>query len=241
MARLPRLYIPGLPSHVRVRGNDKQAIVRTEGDRIFLHRCLVDACGRHELAVHAYVFMDNHFHLLATGLRPDSLPRAMQCLGRRYVSYFNYLHGRTGTLWEGRYRSSPVETERYFMTCQRYVEENPVRAGMVANPIEHAWSSHRCNLGLAADDLVTPHALYLGLGRLPDERYRYYADLFRSPLGAAVIDAIRAATDKGMALGGPEFCKLLASAAGRRASPGQRGRPAKRENAESAGIGVMGV
>src|SRR5690606_29244288 len=119
MPRLPRLYIPGLPSHVRVRGNDKQAIVRTEGDRIFLHRCLVDACGRHELAAHAYVFMDIHFHLLATGLRPESLPPAMQRLGRRYVSYFNYLHGRTGTLWEGRYRSSPVETERYFMTCQR--------------------------------------------------------------------------------------------------------------------------
>jgi putative transposase len=242
MARLPRLYIPGLPTHIRCRGNDKQPIVHSNGDRIFLHRCLAEACRRHQVQVHAYVLMDNHFHLLATGQHRDSVARAIQCVGRRYVSYFNYLYGRTGTLWEGRYRSCPVQSERYFLDCQRYIELNPVRAGLVDRAAGHLWSSHRKHLGIAEDDLVSPHATYLGLAGSAEERYAFYRQLFGQPLPMETIAFIRESIDKGMALGDERFCEELQAATGRRTRPGRRGRPPKKAKAgPAAPISSMGV
>lgn len=141
MARLPRLWISGLPEHLIIRGNNRQAIFRSDGDRVFFHRCLVEISSRCQVDVHAYVLMGNHVHLLATGREADSISRMIQATGRRYVSYFNYLYKRTGTLWEGRFRSSAVQTDRYLLTCQRYIELNPVRAGIVADPMDFPWSS----------------------------------------------------------------------------------------------------
>src|SRR4051812_18507564 len=134
MPRLPRFFAEGVPSHVILRGNNRQAVFLTEGDRIFFHRCLAELAQESSVAVHAYVFMTNHVHLLATGALRASISKLMQRLGTRYVGYFNYLHDRTGSLWEGRYKASLVEAERYFLTCQRYIELNPVRAGMVTHP-----------------------------------------------------------------------------------------------------------
>jgi putative transposase len=192
---------------------------------VYFHRCLVEVTRRFGLAVHAYVFMTNHFHLLATGERPDSLSKVVQCMGRRYVSYFNYLHERTGTLWEGRFHSCPVESDRYFLVCHRYVESNPVRAGMVDSPGRFKWSSHSCNASGGKDDLVTPHSLYMELGGTETARQASYRSLFESDLDDATVAAIRHATRKGWALGGKKFCELLEGQVGRPAAPRKAGRP----------------
>jgi REP-associated tyrosine transposase len=225
MARLRRLYVPGVPAHIWVRGNNRQAIFRSEGDRVYFHRCLVDVTRRFGVRVHAYVLMTNHVHILGTGERPDSLSRAVQSMGRRYVSYFNYLYERTGTLWEGRFRSCPVESERYFFVCHRYVEMNPVRAEMVGDPGRHQWSSYRCNAIGAKDDLVTPHSLYMDLGATEPERREAYRRLFDVELDAPMLAAIRHSGSKGWALGGKEFCEFLEAQAGRPAARRKAGRP----------------
>jgi putative transposase len=224
MARLPRLYVPGYPVHLVVRGNNKQDIFTTEGDRVFFHRCLAEVTRRFGLAVHAYVFMTNHVHLVATGDRADAPAKVIQCMGRRYVSYYNYLHGRTGTLWEGRYRSCLVETDRYLLACHRYVELNPVRAGMVAVPGRYPWSSFACNARGMPDDLVTPHSLYMGLGWTDEARRAAYQSLFGSPLDEDTLEAIRNALNKGWALGGQAFCGELEARTGRRFMPEGVGR-----------------
>ncbi len=173
--------------------------------------------------------MTNHIHLLVTGEGPDSLAKAVQCMGRRYVSYFNYLYERTGTLWEGRFRSCPVETERYFFVCHRYVELNPVRAGMVGDPGLHQWSSYRCNALGGKDDLVTPHSLYMELGGTDLDRRDAYRALFGSPVDEATLAAIRHSGTKGWALGGKEFCEFLEVQAGRPAVRKKAGRPRRSE------------
>ena len=227
MARLPRIRTPGIPAHVWVRGNDRQAIFHSDGDRIFFHRCLVETALRFGVAVHAYVFMTNHVHLLATGSGSDSLSRMVQSMGRRYVSYFNYLYERTGTLWEGRFKSCPVETERYFLVCHRYVELNPVRAELVGDPWAFQWSSYRANAFGKPDDLVTPHSLYMELGATEDRRRQAYQGLFGSPVDPPTLAAIRYAAGKGWALGGEKFQAKLAELSGRPAAPRKRGRPRK--------------
>jgi len=224
MARLARNQLPNVPAHVVVRGNDRGAIFRSDGDRIYFHRCLVEAGARYGMKVHAYVFMTNHVHLLASGGNSLAISRAIQMLGRRYVSYFNYLHKRTGTLWEGRFRASPIETERYLFACHRYIEENPIRAGMVAAPGQFMWSSHLCLARVKADDLVTPHELYVNLGGNELARRRAYRSLFDVPLDSATVEHIRTCLQKGIALGSAEFCKQLEAQSGRRASAAARGR-----------------
>ena len=224
MARLPRIDVPGWPAHLVVRGNDRQDIFRSDGDRIYFHRCLVETVRRHGVSVHAYVLMTNHVHLLATSNAAGSFARVIQAMGRRYVSYFNYLYDRTGTLWEGRYRSSIVEVDRYLLACHRYIEMNPVRAGMVGVPGDYPWSSHGFNARGRPDDLVTPHGVYLALGQDQPARQRGYSGLFECALGSGEIEAIRTAMNKGWALGGPSFCELVEDATGRRAAPARRGR-----------------
>jgi len=227
MARLARNQLPDVPAHLVVRGNDRAPVFRSDGDRIFFHRCLVEAAARYGMKVHAYVFMTNHVHLLASGGNSLAISRAVQMLGRRYVSYFNYLHGRTGTLWEGRFRASPVETERYLFACHRYIELNPVRAGMVASPEKVEWSSHLCLAHGKADDLVTPHAMYMGLGGSDLARRRAYRSMFDVPLDSATVTHIRNCLRKGVALGSEAFCRELEERSGRRASPAPMGRPRK--------------
>ena len=134
VARLPRYFVPGQPQHIILRGNNRQAIFTAEQDYLFFRNCLVEAAQRFGLAVHAYVWMTHHVHLLATPNDVASLPKTLQSAGRRYVQYFNVTYGRSGTLWEGRYRATVIDSEPYLLTCMRYVEENPVRAGRVVNP-----------------------------------------------------------------------------------------------------------
>ena len=222
MARLRRIFAPGIPSHITVRGNDRQDIFRGEGDRLFFYACLLDASRRHGLAIHAYVLMTNHVHLVATAAHSGSAPKAVQAVGRRYVDYFNKRHARSGTLWEGRYRSCPVETDRYLLACHRYVDLNPVRVGLVRHPDEFPWSSHRAYAQGWADDLVTPHPVVLSLATDGADRYAAYRALFDEPLTRETLDLIRKASRAGRPLGSDAFRSLLEEEAGVRAG-GKRG------------------
>ena len=229
MARLPRLFVEGVPLHVIVRGNNRQDVFRGEGDRIFFHRCLCELSSRASVKIHAYVMMSNHVHLLATGKQRESISWLMQQLGRRYVTYFNYLHRRTGGLWEGRFRSTLVQAERYFLTCQRYIELNPVRAGIVSHPEAFAWSSYRRCANGVPDDAVTPHPLYDNLALDVISRRAAYRELFLVDIDAETLRKIRSCTQHGWALGTDEFCELLRAKSGRRPAPLPLGRPRKRE------------
>jgi putative transposase len=171
--------------------------------------------------------MSNHVHLLATEQRTEALADTIQAMGRRYVSYFNFLHRRTGTLWEGRYRSTLIESERYLLRCQRYIEMNPVRAGLVLRPEDFHWSSHRYHVAGVADDLVTPHTMFLSLGESEAVRRRAYAALFEAQALDDEIQSIRDAVNKGWAMGSDEFCRDLERLTGRATSPRPLGRPRK--------------
>ncbi|APV52041.1 hypothetical protein BWI17_21640 [Betaproteobacteria bacterium GR16-43] len=216
MARLPRIFLPHEPVHVIIRGNDRQAVFRSDGDLIYFHRCLAELNVRHRVAVHAYVLMTNHVHLLATGARAQSLPRLVQALGRRYVGYFNYLHHRTGTLWEGRYKASPVQTERYFLTCQRYIELNPVRAGMVSHPGQYRWSSYAHHAHGKTDSLVTSHELYESLAADCPRREAEYRDLFQHDIDEHTLRRIRDAVNHGWVLGDAAYLSRVSLESGRR-------------------------
>ena len=171
--------------------------------------------------------MTNHVHLLVTPQQADSVPRMMQSLGRRYVRHVNTTYRRTGTLWEGRYRAAPIDTEAYFLACCRYIELNPVRARMVRHPRDYRWSSYRAHAYGALDALVSEHELYRRLGRSKAARQKEYRDLFRVALEPEFVDALRAATNGGWALGDMRFKRQIAKALGRRVAPLPRGRPQK--------------
>lgn len=225
MARLPRYNLPGQPQHVILRGNNRSIIFAVEEDYLFFLDCLQDAADRHGSAIHAYVLMTNHVHLLMTPERDDSIGKTLQSLGRRYVQYFNYTQKRTGTLWEGRYRSTLIDSEIYLLTCCRYIELNPVRANMVAHPHEYPWSSYLWHAEGKPDRLITDHALYLALGADQDERRAAYRALFKAHLSEATLAAIRDATNKGWALGNDCFKEEIAAAVSRRVAPLPKGRP----------------
>ena len=158
MARLPRFVIPGQPQHVIVRGNNREPIFYAEEDYRFYLEKLQQACEKHQCDLHAYVLMTNHVHLLITPHTEDGISKSLQMLGRYYVQYFNHTYQRTGTLWEGRYKATLIDSERYLLTCYRYIELNPVRAeGMVDHPSEYPWSSYRYNVVGESDPLVVPH------------------------------------------------------------------------------------
>ncbi|MGH8809801.1 MAG: transposase, partial [Noviherbaspirillum sp.] len=190
-----------------------------------------EAAKRHGLAVHAYVLMTNHIHLLASPDTATSVPKTLQSVGRRYVQYFNFRYQRTGTLWEGRYRATVVDAENYLFECMRYIELNPVRAGMVDHPRNHTWSSYRANAEGKADALVSPHGLYRSLGADEDERRIAYRSLVKAPMDAELLGEIRDCTNKGWALGGARFQSKMERLAERRTTPLPKGRP-KRSDAE---------
>ena len=173
--------------------------------------------------------MTDHIHLLATPQRADSLPKMLQSVGRRYVQHFNIAHHRTGTLWEGRYRATLVEAERYLLACYRYIELNPVRAGIVAHPSEYPWSSYHAHARGLSDALVTEHPLYLGLGRTPEKRQAAYRALFRARISDRSLQDIRNATNKAWALGGDGCKDKLAPLVDRRLTPLPKGRRSRRQ------------
>ncbi len=193
MPRRPRMCIPGLPCHVITRGNDRQACFFRLVDYQFYLACLKDAIDRYQAEVHAFVLMTNHVHLLITPHQEDSIAKVMQSLGRRYVQYINHHYRRTGTLWEGRYKSSLVVDDSYVLACYRYIELNPVRAKMVLLPQEYQWSSYHFNACAKQDNLVTMHPSYVALGANNKDRQVNYRKLFSGDLDRNVESEIRTA------------------------------------------------
>lgn len=224
MARLPRLSIPGFAHHVIQRGNNRQPVFIDRADRDFFLGLLGEYGARFGIALHAYVLMDNHFHLLVTPAGGDSLSQWMQAVGRRYVRYFNDRHGRTGTLWEGRYKSTLVQAERYFLACMVYIDLNPVRAGIAVQPQDYPWSSHGHYVGLRADRLLSPHALYWALGNTPFAREAAYAELVRAGISAKDTATLTEAALHGWAAGDADFVADLQKTTPRRLSKSKAGR-----------------
>lgn len=226
MPRQRRYFIRNQPLHVIQRGNNRQAIFFAQEDYRAYRRWLGEAAGEFHLAVHAYVLMTNHVHLLVTPTEEGSLPFTMQSLGRRYVGYVNRARNRTGTLWEGRYRAAPIDSDRYFFACCRYIELNPVRARMVEHPREYRWSSYRAHAYGSADKLLSEHALYRALGESAEERQKVYRSGFREEFEADFIGALRKATNGGWAMGSESFKRTIAQTLQRRVAPLSAGRPA---------------
>lgn len=225
MARLPRLTLPGYPHHVIQRGNNRQPIFKTAVDREYLLGLLYDNARKFDVVVHGYVLMGNHFHLLVTPKTDAGLPGMMQAVGRSYVRYFNDLHERSGTLWEGRYRSTLIQTDRYLLACMAYMDLNPVRAGLVAEAGDYPWSSYACYGGLRIDKLITPHPQYWTLGNTPFAREAAYAELVRSGVSVSQQEALTRSVLSGWALGEPEFIAELQNKTIRRVHKLKAGRP----------------
>jgi putative transposase len=229
MPRQPRLILPGVPVHIVQRGNDRMRCFREDGDFVFYRAQLRTLSRKFSCAIHAYCLMPNHVHLLVT---PDVAPGCaglMKELSQRYASHFNRKYGRTGTLWEGRFRSCIVDSTSYVLACYRYIELNPVRAGIVAHPSLYPWSSYAGNMGMRADALVAPHAEFLSMARDDGPRHAVYRDLLNEGLSSSMLTAIRTATAGGYPLGSDEFKSALAPPPGRRLERRRSGRPAKRQ------------
>jgi len=231
MPRKPRFFVPCLPVHVIHRGNNRQAIFFEEADyRLYLF-LLGQGRERYGCSVHTYVLMTNHVHLLITPEEVDSVSRIMQHVGRHYVPYINRKYKRTGTLWEGRFKASIVDSSAYLLACYRYIELNPVRAGMVEEPGGYAWSGFHSN-GLARSDaLITAHPEYLNLGETPMRRAEKYRLLFQQPLSEMQLSSIRDYVQSGTPLGGSRFKEEIEAALSVSVGRAHRGRP-KRADAQ---------
>jgi putative transposase len=225
MARLPRLTLAGSPHHVIQRGNNRQAIFVTAADYQYLLGLIEENAKKFEVEVHAYVLMTNHFHLLATPHTDRGLPLWMQAIGRSYVRYFNDSQRRTGSLWEGRYRSTLIQTDRYLLACMAYIDLNPVRAGVVSEALDYAWSSHGFYVGARSDKLITPHALFWDLANTPFGREAAYADLVRAGVSAEQQVALTQSALAGWALGEADFVADLQKRTERRVNKTKAGRP----------------
>jgi putative transposase len=225
MARRPRLSVVGVPQHVIQRGNNRQAtFFAAEDYRLFL-ACLSEAAHKHACSVHAYVLMTNHVHLLLTPNQPDAVSRTMQDVGRRYVQHVNFSYGRSGTLWEGRFKASLVDTQRYFLACCRYIELNPVRAGIAKAPQDYPWSSYRHYALGQRDGLLSEHEEYQALGATALERQVAYRDLFSNSIVGTDLQEIRETGNSGWPLGSQRFKDEIEAVLKRAARPPQRGRP----------------
>ncbi|EER62224.1 protein of unknown function DUF1568 [Acidovorax delafieldii 2AN] len=227
MARLSRLALPGYPHHIVQRGNNRQSVFVDRQDYELMLSLLADQAQRWGVAVHAYVLMENHFHLLATPQTVEGIPKMMQAVGRSYVQAFNRRHGRTGTLWEGRYRSTVLQPERYLLACMAYIDLNPVRAGLVAQAGDYPWSSHGHWLGLRNDRLLTPPSLYWALGNTPFAREAAYAALVQEGVGMTQQSELTRSVLSGWVLGDSGFVESLQKLTERRMVRARAGRPPK--------------
>lgn len=225
MARQARLVVPGYPHHLIQRGNNRAPIFVDDDDRRRYLTDLAEVVQRHQMALHAYVLMGNHVHLLVTPPTDDALSRMMQDLGRRYVGWFNHKYQRTGTLWEGRFRAQLIDADGWLLSCLRYIELNPLRAGLVSNLREWPWSSLSHHLGVRPDPLVTDHPTFWQLGNTPFEREAAYAQWLDEGISAAELDRITRSLMRGQALGSDRFLSSLGVQVGRDLKPAQRGRP----------------
>lgn len=225
MARLKRICPIGIPQHIIQRGNNKQICFVQEQDFLSYTEWLNEYSKIHEVDIHAWVLMTNHVHLLVTPNAQNSVSLMMQDLGRRYVRYFNKAYQRSGTLWEGRFKSCLVQTEIYLLRCYRYIELNPVRAAMVERPEDYRWSSYRSN-GAGEDlKLITPHEEYLSLGKTKEKRMLVYRLLFDEGPGENEKTDIRNAVKRGLAFGSEKFKSEMEALTERRLKMGKPGRP----------------
>lgn len=227
MPRHPRIDVPGLPQHIVQRGIDRQACFFTDSDRLRYLADLRHIARELDCAIHAYVLMTNHVHLLATPRATGDIGRMMQALGRRYVRAVNDRYGRSGSLWEGRFKASLVESERYLLACQRYIELNPVRAALVADPGEYAWSSYRAHALGVPDPLLRSHATYEAMAADPVARRDAWRRWVAADIAPGEIEAIRFYLQRQQALGTERFQQQVGALLGRRAGPGRAGRPSR--------------
>lgn len=228
MPRKPRFYLPGIPAHVVQRGNCRQATFFSDNDYAAYLRWLHEGAEQHECTIHAYVLMTNHVHLLVTPTQSESISRLMQYVGRHYVTYVNYSYGKSGTLWEGRHKGCLISSDEYLLACMRYIELNPVRAGMVTAPGDYRWSSYRINARGDEPGCLTPHPLYLALGRDQEERSYAYRELFRYALEPDQVHNIRATVQTGTPLGNDRFKEQIEQNLQRKVGHSRRGRPEKK-------------
>jgi putative transposase len=226
MPRKLRTYLPGVPCHVVQRGNDRKACFFQRDDYPFFLQCLGEACRRYGVSLHAYVLMTNHVHLLMTPSSAEGISRVMQLVGNRYVQYVNRSYRRTGTLWEGRHKASLIDAERYLLSCYRYIELNPVRAGMVAQPGEYAWSSYPFHALGKSNPLIADHEVYLRLGNDVVDRRSAYAALFRTELNSRDAHAIRRSATFSIPLGRKRFISRIERLLNRSHVPVEDERPA---------------
>ena len=229
VARRARLLFAGVPQHLIQRGNNRQATFFADEDYVSYLDWLLEAVKKYDCRIYAYVLMTNHVHLLASADRPYDLSRMMQHLGRRFVRYVNHVYRRSGTLWEGRFKASLVDTETYFLRCCRYIECNPVRAQMVVRPADYRWSSYRSHAEGAPDKLLSTHEQYECLGSTAEARQHAYRDLFLSELDSNELTEIRNTANRGWPLGGERFKDEIEQALKRAARPPRRGRPPRSE------------
>ncbi|WXT99330.1 MAG: hypothetical protein Ctma_0051 [Catillopecten margaritatus gill symbiont] len=225
MPRKPRINPINIPQHIIIRGNNRQVCFTNKDDMAFYVSCLKNYSKKHQLQIHAWVLMTNHIHLLCTPLVQNALSKTMQDVGRLYVCYFNKAYGRSGTLWEGRYKSSLIQSEYYLLSVYRYIELNPVRAGMVNDPADYSFSSYQINALGKSSNLCSPHEEYLSLGETNSVRQQNYRLLFEQELDIKLIDNIRRTTNQGMAIGNEDFITQIKNLTGYNMASKSRGRP----------------
>jgi REP-associated tyrosine transposase len=225
MSRKSRFNLVGLPQHVIQRGNNREPCFYADDDYFRYLHDLKDAADKNRCAIHAYVLMTNHVHLLVTPFKDNGVSHMMQDLGRKYVRYINHSYKRTGTLWEGRFKSSLVDSEKYLLTCMRYIELNPVRASMVSHPGDYCWSSYACNGMGKSDALINKHLLYSQLGNNDSEQLYAYRELFKNHLDSGDLHGIRNALNQELVLGRDDFKEKIEQMTKRQVNPAQMGRP----------------
>ena len=227
MPRKPRFFVPGAPVHVVQRGHNRSAIFFDELDYLEYLRCLKQAADNYGCEIHAYVLMTNHVHLLLTPERADSVARLFQNLGRHYVGHINKTYQRHGSLWEGRYKSNVIESQAYLLSCMRYIEMNPVRAGMVDHPAKYRWSSYAANALGADNAILTAQSEYVALAQLPENRQSAYRDLFDKEADSDELTLLRDALQTGTPLGNEKFKAEIEAALDLKVGYARRGRPKK--------------
>jgi len=227
MARRPRLTVPALPHHVIQRGNNRQSIFFTDADYRFFLGCLANAKARYPSRLYAYVLMTNHVHMLLEPLTSEDLSLFMQSVGRRYVRYINETYRRSGTLWEGRFKSAVVSHDAYLLACSRYIELNPVRAGLASRPETYPWSSVHFHTRGVPNPLLDEDPTYTSLGETAAQRQGAYRNWLAASAPETEWAVIREATHKGLLIGPDKFQREIETVVGRRLMGEQRGRPRK--------------
>jgi putative transposase len=232
MPRRARVILSNTPLHIIQRGNNRQACFFVDEDYRSYLEWLREYADRERCQIHAYVLMTNHVHLLLSGATTQAPGHLMKRLGQRYVQYINRTYARSGTLWEGRYRSCLTQEPAYVLACYRYIELNPVRAGLTEHPGDYPWSSYRSNGQGEPNAVIQAHSVYRDLGRDGASRQQAYRDLFRHALDPGLIDKLRGATNGNYALGSERFEQEVAAALQRRVTRGSPGRPKKADELE---------